>query len=218
MFCPVCKAEYRTAYTRCSDCDVELVEELDSSPAVSVHPQDPQASAIAWTGTEAQELGALCRALDATSIPYARRERDIGILPGLSQPVYAILVNPRDLEAAQFVFERVHHDLEISEASRDGEAAALSHQSSRDIGEEDENLEAVPDDIPEDFRAEDATAEIWTGKDRDTADALRMCLRENGIGCVAEEIDAEQIVRVMPGSAARARRIIREVVEGNPLA
>ncbi len=28
MFCPVCKAEYRTGFTHCSDCDVDLVERL----------------------------------------------------------------------------------------------------------------------------------------------------------------------------------------------
>jgi len=26
MYCPQCKAEYRQGFTRCSDCDVELVE------------------------------------------------------------------------------------------------------------------------------------------------------------------------------------------------
>jgi len=26
MFCPQCKAEYRQGFTRCADCDVELVE------------------------------------------------------------------------------------------------------------------------------------------------------------------------------------------------
>jgi hypothetical protein len=28
MFCPVCKAEYRSGFSRCADCDVDLVEEL----------------------------------------------------------------------------------------------------------------------------------------------------------------------------------------------
>ena len=27
MFCPVCKAEYRTSFTKCSDCHVGLVQE-----------------------------------------------------------------------------------------------------------------------------------------------------------------------------------------------
>ena len=28
MFCPECRAEYRPGFTRCSDCDVELVHEI----------------------------------------------------------------------------------------------------------------------------------------------------------------------------------------------
>jgi hypothetical protein len=30
MFCPVCKVEYRSGFTRCADCDVDLVQELQA--------------------------------------------------------------------------------------------------------------------------------------------------------------------------------------------
>jgi hypothetical protein len=33
MFCPECRAEYRAGFTRCSDCDVDLVQELSESHA-----------------------------------------------------------------------------------------------------------------------------------------------------------------------------------------
>lgn len=29
MFCPICKAEYREGFTRCSDCDIELIAKLE---------------------------------------------------------------------------------------------------------------------------------------------------------------------------------------------
>src|SRR5215470_7638594 len=32
MFCPECRAEYRPGFTRCSDCDVDLVHELPKTP------------------------------------------------------------------------------------------------------------------------------------------------------------------------------------------
>ena len=32
MFCPECRAEYRPGFTRCADCDVDLVEELPAEP------------------------------------------------------------------------------------------------------------------------------------------------------------------------------------------
>ncbi len=33
MFCPICKCEFRTGFTRCEGCDADLVEDLDASPA-----------------------------------------------------------------------------------------------------------------------------------------------------------------------------------------
>ncbi len=32
MFCPKCGSEYRLGFTRCSDCDVDLVDQLPSPP------------------------------------------------------------------------------------------------------------------------------------------------------------------------------------------
>lgn len=38
MFCPVCKAEYREGFTRCSDCDVDLVDTLPEEPEEEIDP------------------------------------------------------------------------------------------------------------------------------------------------------------------------------------
>src|ERR1700680_2151303 len=32
MYCPVCNVEYRFGFTRCTDCDVDLVQELPAKP------------------------------------------------------------------------------------------------------------------------------------------------------------------------------------------
>jgi hypothetical protein len=55
MFCPQCKAEYRRGFTRCSDCDVDLVEvfppqeENDSRASPNERPdQAPPAVFLAW--------------------------------------------------------------------------------------------------------------------------------------------------------------------------
>ena len=34
MFCPICRAEYREGFYECTDCDVDLVEELEPLPEV----------------------------------------------------------------------------------------------------------------------------------------------------------------------------------------
>ena len=36
MFCPKCKAEYREGFSRCADCDIDLVPELSPEPEPSV--------------------------------------------------------------------------------------------------------------------------------------------------------------------------------------
>jgi hypothetical protein len=47
MFCPRCKAEYRTGFTRCNDCDVALVDHLIVAvPNDDVKPQDVAYSAV----------------------------------------------------------------------------------------------------------------------------------------------------------------------------
>jgi hypothetical protein len=32
MYCPVCKDEFRSGFTRCANCDVDLVEDLSAAP------------------------------------------------------------------------------------------------------------------------------------------------------------------------------------------
>ena len=32
MYCPICRAEYREGFLECTDCDVDLVEELEPKP------------------------------------------------------------------------------------------------------------------------------------------------------------------------------------------
>ena len=38
MFCPACGGEYRAGFTRCDDCNVDLVESLPSSPVEHAEP------------------------------------------------------------------------------------------------------------------------------------------------------------------------------------
>src|ERR1700688_124213 len=40
MFCPECKAEYRAGFTRCADCDVDLVANQQSCVATCLRLKD----------------------------------------------------------------------------------------------------------------------------------------------------------------------------------
>lgn len=230
MFCPVCKLEYRPGFTRCSDCDVPLVESLDG---VSVHTnapqgvaQNPDAAQLLWTGTDSGISGAIAEALDAANISYHERSRDVGVLPGLSKSVYAIIIHARDHNAAKTVLENLGRQLEAPQTDSDAEADGDATQSdssakgpntpadeSPETDDADDSFAPEHDYVPEDFDPDEATREVWSGADNDMRDMLISCLRENGIGCAVDDSSGTHRLRVMPESEKRAKEIIREVVE-----
>jgi hypothetical protein len=65
MFCPQCEAEYRPGFTRCSDCDVDLVEELPQETA-----QQVEALRIVWEGDSESDCVDVCRELQDAGIEY----------------------------------------------------------------------------------------------------------------------------------------------------
>jgi hypothetical protein len=88
------------------------------------------------------------------------------------------------------------------------------------LEDDSEDVEPASDtaqhDLVEDFHPEDATAEVWSGDHAEMAENIRMCLREVGIGSELKQGNGKSGVLVMPGSDARAREIVREIVEGTP--
>ena len=47
MFCPVCRDEFREGFTRCEDCDADLVVDLDMVPVSSIERPGAAAGASA---------------------------------------------------------------------------------------------------------------------------------------------------------------------------
>lgn len=215
MFCPECKAEYRQGFTRCSDCDVDLVTHLPTKvPTNAVREEDRDNLTLLWTGTSREAQSALCSGLEEANIKYDHQEKDVGIIPGLAQPVYAVFVKQRDLDGAQFVLERVAQHFETADPVTDSDEGHAAQQTQAE--ERDGDFGSVPDDIAVGFNPGDATEEVWTGTDAEMVETVQVCLRENGIGYVVEEVDNRQVVLVMPESEARAKEIVSEIVRGTP--
>ena len=81
MFCPVCKAEYRQGFTRCADCDVELVWELPANAIVPHEPAatgDPEENPFCsfWKGDDPRIHAEICELLDKESIPHKTVRRE----------------------------------------------------------------------------------------------------------------------------------------------
>src|SRR5438093_4896840 len=81
MYCPQCKAEYRQGFTRCSDCDVDLVHEAHASASGPVeasgqdeNPEDPFCSF--WRGDDPRIHAELCELLNEEGIPHKTVRRE----------------------------------------------------------------------------------------------------------------------------------------------
>jgi hypothetical protein len=77
-FCTECNAEYRADYTRCSDCDVDLVEALSPSDNSAKNELiDGSLGAIkrVWSGKDEERCVTLCERLKAARIPFKVDQR-----------------------------------------------------------------------------------------------------------------------------------------------
>lgn len=65
MYCPKCKAEYREGFSKCSECDIELVKEL---PIDSV--EDDNLLVDISVALQQSDIGFIKSILDAENITY----------------------------------------------------------------------------------------------------------------------------------------------------
>lgn len=135
MICPVCKAEYRQGFTRCSDCEVDLVntyEEAARHPVFreSAAPQDYPEQL--WRGTDPHFYLGLLRYLGAKRIvclgrpvnppPYdSFEEQPAGA--GFSTE-FEILVSKQDVSFARWILrseEAIYKEEETDGKSTEGQ-------------------------------------------------------------------------------------------------
>lgn len=219
MFCPKCKLEYREGFSECSDCQVPLVRNLDGAPATISEYENPETVELLWTGTDPIASNAIMEVLEGAKISYHKSSREVGPLPGLSKPVYAILIHARDLAIARTALDDARRKSALPAqdeptANADGELSL--HDATLQNDEDDSSPLPPTDFIPDDFDPDDATNEVWSGSDALLAQGLKDSLRENGIGCALTKIPEGRRIAVLPSDEARAHEIIREVVEATP--
>lgn len=208
MFCPNCKAEYRTGFYECSDCHVPLVDSLPPDQTEPGDDVDSQAAEMLWSGYNAALQNQIGAALDAANIPYADQSREVNWLPALEQRApYEIWIMRSDHDAAAKILADSFPDTVEADPS---EVEELSDESDQPPAE------ATPEDLPLDFCPEDATCEVWSGDDDQTAQFLRDSLRGIGVACVVSSDDGKSHVFVLPAAETRAREIVREIIEGTP--
>jgi len=124
MFCPVCKAEYRQGFTRCADCDVELVWELPANAIVAhkpVDPGDPDEDPFCsfWKGDDPRIHAEICELLDKESIPHKTVRREDHLFHFLNYPAFQLGIPFSMFERGEAVVKEAYGSSEaIEPASR----------------------------------------------------------------------------------------------------
>jgi len=233
MVCPQCKVEYRRGFTRCVDCNVDLVPEPSTEPSDMVG----QGYRVLWRCVDQQECISTCYQLQDLNIPYKVADMPASLKRNMDvSRRYEISVSYAD-------YERAKSDLNIEDdppetlsqtewQEMEGpanpnemqapEGFELPEPSESDELDGKESLPDTPERRDAYFRywyPEDATLQIWSGGgDEDFLGAIEMALKENLIHCRVEgDGDNRRVVFVMPEDESRAREIVREIIEGSPL-
>src|SRR2546426_2725108 len=109
MFCPRCRAEYRAGFTLCSDCNIELVDELPVDPPPTRPPRSSEIDhpdpVVIRTYPSVIDANLARTLLDAAGIgSMVRSDNKGGQSPGLAfARGVELLVGVDDVEAAEDV-------------------------------------------------------------------------------------------------------------------
>lgn len=172
---------------------------------------------LVWSGSNPGTQVAVQEALEHENIPTRVLRREDTILPLGHAPIEVYVPSSFARRATEI--------LEQMNPAGDPQLPADEYDTSNEIPAED--------DLPEgegehrDFQhwnAEDATVELWTGQDTDLANMIMASLRENQIPCRSSRDDAEferatqspERLYVLPEDEARAKEIVREIVDAVP--
>lgn len=230
MFCPQCHVEYRPGFTRCTDCEVDLVHELplartesfesrqDTSPGEKE--EDPFCSF--WKGDDSRLHAELCSVLDEAGIPHKTVRRQDHLFNLNNYPAFQIGVPFSLFEKAEAAVKDAYGmDGSDSDAVRSLTSPAFMPDRSRVpkmlTPAEEENVPGPPgagEDAEMEF--EGHAIEVWSGDDSSLGDMLVASLRENKIGVRCKNSHGKQSVLVSSREEVRAREIVKEVVEGVP--
>ena len=214
MICPVCKAEYRRGVTQCSDCGVSLVDTLEPS-AVELQQQggeDEGALVRVWSGDDPRECASVKGALEKAEISYTDRSAAAYFIFRSMRPKMEIRVPATDAERAQEIIRELLGDPPAAESEEDTwTGLPANSDADREIPDG-----AEPEYPTGDWDEEEAVSEVWSGEEVDFAAMLVACFRENGIASRSLTENARTHLLVRPEDEARAKEIVREVVEAKP--
>jgi len=229
MFCPQCNVEYRPGFTRCSDCQVDLVQDPPHFALAGKHPVEPgdpneDPFCSFWKGQDARVLAELCEVLEEAGVPYKTVYRSDHLFNFSNFPAYEVGVPFSLFGKAEKAVQETYGTDDVQEVGAQELAGRLAAAPQGAIPMLPERLKLPPEVIPgppepgedTDWFPEDATVNVWSTDSGESNEFLVAALHENGIHCRVDQQGTRSRLYVLPTEASRAREIIREVVEGSP--
>jgi hypothetical protein len=211
MFCPQCKAEYRSGFMRCTDCGVALEvvavrPKIESAPIAA---SQAEPSAVLWRGQDPVSFSVILSALDEEGIFYKEFQRR-DYAAALSRPFalgfyglphWEVRVCASDLNAARFIAEAALRPVSALAVETNWESE--SENSGREVGKSP----AAPAQMR-------APVKIWSGEAIELAQQLLDALIEQGIRCwTISSFPIGEDLLVCEGDEERARVILRGVLD-----
>jgi hypothetical protein len=213
MFCPNCKCEYRACVTQCSDCGVALVDSLDQLNQQTTAPLEHAGVVAVWSGNDPAECIAVKDALTKADIPFVDQSSSAYFIFRSMRPKTEICVPLIEEERARKILLGFQGSVDLDELTPE-EIASLELPESNDDSPDEEAI--TQSGAADDWDEDEPVSEVWKGDEEHFANTLIACLGENGIPShkIAEGNRWRLVVR--PENEARAKEIIREVVEARP--
>jgi len=207
MFCPHCQAEYRPGIADCADCQVPLVASLPDAQEARVGTTSAGPLVPLWEGEDLALHTSLLQELDAAGIRYF--SKPMGVFPGARKG------DPFPIQRmARFGYQVAVLSSNLPQSKEILETLLDEKPQDRELPEQNDSAEAAPQAPAS--AAEDPTYEIWAGVDDGTAQFLTAALQENGISIHLDTVGDLTKVLVSTANEARAREIVREIVNAAP--
>jgi hypothetical protein len=206
MFCPNCKCEYIRGVRECADCGVPLVDALEPEDA---NPLENVRLVSVWQGNDPSECERVKAALENAGIEFLDRDSNNFDLFVPSGSNLEIFVSTADRDAARKIILDEDGRIDPDELTPEG-------IESLTLPESDQPDSDGPQDLSLEWNEDDPVTEVWNGEKEDFADTLAACLREIGIASRKLSEASRWSLVVRPEQEARAREVVREVVEASP--
>jgi len=206
MFCPNCKCEYIRGVRECADCGVPLVDALEPEDA---NPLDNVRFVSVWQGNDPSECERVKAALENAGIEFLDGDsKNFEVFVPLGSNL-EIFVSTADRDAARKIILDEDGRIDPEELTPEG-------MESLTLPESDQPDSDGPQDLSAEWNEDDPVTEVWNGEKEDLADILAACLREIGIASRKLSEASRWSLVVRPEQEARAREVVREVVEASP--